>query len=589
MRTRGGIILISDINLYKWLISYLAKYKKKYFLLLLVSLLISSLQLVAPQAIKYIIDSIIPGGELNRLYIILVALAIGVMLLITFQSISNILLRYIQEYPVADLRISLLEHLRKLGVPYIEKVSTGAILNLFNTEITAIQEFYRRILPEITRSVILLLVSLGYLVSIDWRLSLLIIPSFLINYFIGPYFSKLSAKYGNETNTLRGDYNKKVYESIVSVREIKLNNAYDWDNTNFIKSFINYKKSEFKLLTINHTRAFFRNLVINIGFILIILVSSYLTIQGELTIGSFVSYLFCYFIVMDNLLGMVNILTEQQILKFQIRKVFDFSNLKPSVDDNSVQSEDKVHEEFKGEISIRELSFNYGTNFNTINGLNIEIKPGEKIGLVGESGCGKSTLLKLLMRFYLPVKGEIRIDGIPINNIGPHHLRENIGIIFQDPFIYADTVAQNIRYGNPLASDEEIIKAAMDANANEFIMRLPNKYQTIISEKGSSLSGGEKQRIAIARMFLRNPKIVLTDEATSALDNFNEHQVILALNKLFENRTTISIAHRIASIKDYDRILFMKNGNIAEEGTFDELFKSEGEFYNMIKSRRKLM
>ena len=260
-----------------------------------------------------------------------------------------------------------------------------------------------------------------------------------------------------------------------------------------------------------------------------------------------------------------------------------------SLEPEIVDADDAVPEwHIKGEIVFENIDFGYSDDKNVISDLNLKIAPGETIAFVGETGVGKTTVANMLLRFYEPVRGKITIDGIDIKKIRQKHLHENIGLVQQDVFLFSDTVFNNIRFGRPEATREEVEEAARMAAANEFIEDLPQKYETEIGERGVKLSGGQKQRIAIARMFLKKPPIVVLDEATSSLDNKTEKVIQKSLEKLIENRTTLIIAHRMTTVVNADRIVVLDKNGVAEMGTHQELMKLQGMYYNLYNSQVQL-
>lgn len=245
--------------------------------------------------------------------------------------------------------------------------------------------------------------------------------------------------------------------------------------------------------------------------------------------------------------------------------------------------EGMVLDSIKGSLKFEEVGFYYNKGENVLEDINLTIEAGETVGLVGSTGSGKSTIVNLLMRYYEPTEGSILLDGIDLREIDMQSLREHTGIVLQDPFLFRDTIANNIAYGNPDVSIEQIIEAAKTANAHEFISKLPDAYDTHLGERGIGLSGGERQRISIARAVIRDPHVLILDEATSAVDTHTEKLIQEAIDRLIQNRTTVIIAHRLSTLRKADKIVVLDDGKIVEVGTHNELMERQGKFYSMIQ------
>jgi len=266
-------------------------------------------------------------------------------------------------------------------------------------------------------------------------------------------------------------------------------------------------------------------------------------------------------------------------------RVFEVLDTRPEVAD----AEDAVAMPvIEGRVEFRDVTFGYDAHRPVLRHVSFEVPPGEMIGLVGHSGAGKSTTINLICRFYDPDEGEVLIDGIPIRRLRLEDLHSHMGVVPQDTFLFSGTIAENISYAKPGATREEIVRAAKIANAHDFILRKPDGYETLVGEGGAGLPAGERQRVAIARAVLHNPRILILDEATSQVDVQTEKQIQEAINRLAEGRTTVAIAHRLSTLKNADRLLVLKNGEIAEIGTHNDLLEQQGEFYRLVQTYQEI-
>jgi ATP-binding cassette subfamily B protein len=542
------------------------------------SLFIVGVELSVPKFIQYFIDVLLPSKDTHAFLTLL--LILGVLIVLMFMAVlyRNRFQRIVQEKAARDLQFSLFDHLRHLGFSYYERNPVGETLSLFNSEVSAVQQIYHRYFPGLIITGVTFMVSTVLMLSIHVTLSLIAIPCFLSYYLIGPYFEKKAAVLGREAQQKRTGFNKKIYDTVSALLEMRVYGCKDWDMDK------GRAKQETLHRTINnlHFMAYSRGLVrrvsVQLGAVAVFAYGTYLLSYGDISTGSLVAFMFFYFRMMQDMTFIVTMTSEQQVLMNQVDKLFDFIKEKPDVQEphTSIQLD-----AIQGELAFKQVHFHYPSQPELIKNFTLHISSGERVAFVGTSGNGKSTLLKLLGRFYDPLQGEITLDGIPLNQLSLKQVRETMGFVFQETYLFGASIKENIRFGNPQATDREIEEAAKAANAHEFIHKFPDKYDTFVGERGVRLSGGQQQRISIARMFIKNPKIILLDEATSSLDNVSEWEVQQALRKLFLGRTTVAIAHRLSTVKDFDRIIVVENGGISEAGTYKELMEQKGTLYRL--------
>ncbi len=349
---------------------------------------------------------------------------------------------------------------------------------------------------------------------------------------------------------------------------------FDKRNYHYLDRALKFTNWNAKSYAVTHT-------ITDIAPLLVVALGGYFVIIGNVSLGTLVAFIGYMDRVYQPLRRLINSMTQLTQSHASMDRVFEFMDEEYDIIDSpGAKTLNTVH----GDVSFENVSFKYDDEEEEVlKNINLNIKKGETVALVGMSGGGKSTLVSLIPRFYDVSKGKVKLDGVDIRNYKARSLRNNIGMVLQDNILFSESIAMNIRIGNPQATDEEVVEAAKAANAHDFIMDLPNGYETEVGERGVKLSGGQKQRVAIARVFLKNPPILIFDEATSALDLESEHLIQEALEKLAHNRTTFIVAHRLSTITHADRIVLMNNGMVMEQGTHDELMKKQGYYYDLFQ------
>lgn len=572
-----------DMHVYGWVLSFVRSYRWTLLLFVLCGFVISIAELSIPKFIQHFIDVILPQKNMSGFLLVLTALIVLIALMILAGTAKNLLQRTLSEKTSKDMQYALFRQMRKLGFSYYEKHPVGETLSLFHSEVNAVQDIYRRYLPGMINSSLMLLISATLMVSIDLRMSLMILPCFFSYYLFGPYFEKKAALWSKDAVERRNEANKKLYDSVSSLLELRAYGRSSWDIGNLIGKLEIQHRTQLRAYLYAYLRGTVRRLTTYFGAIFVFVYGIYLVQEGSVSIGEFVAFSFYYFRVMGDITGLVTLTTEQRIILAQADRLYCFMKQTPDVAD----PEKPVRlPNINGEIGFRNVHFGYPGTEPIIRGFNLHIRPGQKVALVGTSGNGKSTLLKLAGRFYDPQEGDITLDGTPLRQMSLSQLRESLGYVFQETYLFGASVKDNICFGNPNATEEQVKEAAIAAQAHEFIMALPQGYDTPLGERGVRLSGGQKQRIAIARMFVKNPAVVLLDEATSALDNASEAEVQRALDKLLEGRTTLTVAHRLSTVEHYDNIVLIDEGKAAETGSYDELMDKRGAFYRLVQGQR---
>lgn len=564
---------------YFWILSYYKHYITTVIFFILTSIGIAFCEICIPYFLRLFIDDFLPNNDIQKFKGFFIILIIIVIFLLIQQVINNILGRSIKEKISRDIQLSVLKHLRALGLPYFESTPTGDILTLTNTDVQQVQKIYQQYTPELVQRSIFTAVFV-VLIFIMQPVITLMATLFFCTYFIfSPYILNKTKMLLKRQIDSQKELNKKIYDSISGILEVRAYSAEQWDTDRLLKKSKIFTNIRMKSLFFRHLRGGVPGMIIELCVLIIYILGMYFFRQGNLTIGELLAFAIYYEMAAKGICILTIIWSEQYHTLFHAQKLYDFIHEVPKVSETEQPVPiDKV----KGEFSFERVSFSYNTEREqALHKVNMVIKSGEKVALVGTSGSGKSTMLKLIGRFYDPCKGKVKLDGIHMKDLSVQEIRETMGYVFQETYLFGSSIMENIRFAKPEATDEEIIEAAKSAFAHDFIVNTKEGYDTVIGERGVKLSGGEKQRIAIARLFLKNPPIICLDEATSSLDNISEGKVKEAIHRVMEGRTVITVAHRLSTIRDYDKIYVFHEGSIVESGSWDELLNQKSFFYNL--------
>lgn len=544
----------------------------------LASLIYTALGILGAFYMKALLDDILPYGLMKTLHV----LSLGVIGLYILQTIlsgfrSHLLLYLSQKLDIA-LLLGYYEHVLKLPMSFFGTRRVGEIISRFQDA-----GHVRDAISGATLTIMIdTLMVIGGGIILYMQDGLLFGVAFIIVllYVVIVFAFNKSLKKGNqrqmEENAQLTSY---LVESLNGIQTVKAFNAERKVNLETEGKFIKLLRSIFKLALTTNVQGILKNLVELIGGVVILWVGAYQVLQGNMSVGSLITFnsLLAYFLTpMKNL---INLQPELQTAMVAAERLGEILDLELECDENE---EKKMQpEKFEGAVSLRNVDFRYGTRNLVLKHINMEIKKGERIALVGESGCGKTTLVKLLLNFYPIEKGDILIDGNNILDIKKEALREHIAYVPQETFLFSGTILENLLLGTEDIGMEEVVEAAKMARAHEFINELPLRYNTHLEENGANLSGGQRQRLAITRAILKKPDILILDEATSNLDSITEAAIENTINTFSKGMTTIIIAHRLSTIKRCDRIFVMDKGEIIEEGSHEELMKAEKRYYEL--------
>lgn len=569
---------------WKKVLCYIRPYSFYVILSLLFAVLTGVLTLYAPilvgDAIDYIIgrDQVLFGkiaGILRNLAIIIVITGVG-------QWLMNLCNNQITYRVVLDVRLKAFKKLEKLPLSYIDSHANGDTISRIITDVEQFSDGLLMGFSQFFSGVVTIVTTLIFMLTIDIKITLIVVLLTPLSFFVAGFIAKRTYQMFRKQSETRADMTSLVNEMVGNQKIVQ---AFGYGSTACGRfDEINGKLKTYSLKAIffssitNPSTRFVNNLVymgVGIG-------GALSAITGAISVGQlscFLTYANQYTKPFNEISGVV---TELQNALACAKRVFDFIEEEPETKDDQ---DAVVLTDAKGNLKLEHVGFSYKKEVPLLKGLNLEVKPGQKIAVVGPTGCGKTTLINLLMRFYDVDEGVIRMEGEDIRHITRDSLRENYGMVLQETWLKSATIAENIAYGNPQATREEIIHAAKEAHAHSFITRMPDGYDTVISEEGGNLSQGQKQLLCIARVMLRLPPVLILDEATSSIDTRTEIQVQKAFEKLMEGRTSFIVAHRLSTIRTADRILVMKDGNIIEQGTHEELLAENGFYRQFYESQ----
>ncbi|MFS5008390.1 SAV1866 family putative multidrug efflux ABC transporter [Staphylococcus aureus] len=567
-------------------LQFVKPYKYRIFATIIVGIIKFGIPMLIPLLIKYAIDGVINNHALTtdeKVHHLTIAIGIALFIFVIVRPPIEFIRQYLAQWTsnkiLYDIRKKLYNHLQALSARFYANNQVGQVISRVINDVEQTKDFILTGLMNIWLDCITIIIALSIMFFLDVKLTLaalFIFPFYILTVYV--FFGRLR-KLTRERSQALAEVQGFLHERVQGISVVKSFAIEDNEAKNFDK-----KNTNFLTRALKHTRwnaySFAAiNTVTDIGPIIVIGVGAYLAISGSITVGTlaaFVGYLELLFGPLRRLVASFTTLTQSFASMDRVFQLIDEDyDIKNGVGAQPIEIK-------QGRIDIDHVSFQYNDNEAPIlKDINLSIEKGETVAFVGMSGGGKSTLINLIPRFYDVTSGQILIDGHNIKDFLTGSLRNQIGLVQQDNILFSDTVKENILLGRPTATDEEVVEAAKMANAHDFIMNLPQGYDTEVGERGVKLSGGQKQRLSIARIFLNNPPILILDEATSALDLESESIIQEALDVLSKDRTTLIVAHSLSTITHADKIVVIENGHIVETGTHRELIAKQGAYEHL--------
>lgn len=564
------------------LLSYTKKYKI-YLIIALFSSVISVISsLLVPVFVGKAVDNIVDELKVDFKNVIMYMVIILIITVINslFTWLSTSCTNTVSFKTVKDIRIDVFNKINKLPLKYIDKNSYGDMMARVVTDIEQISDGLIQGFTQFFTGIITIFATLGFMLYVNYKVALVVVLLTPLSLFVASFIGKRTYKYFAKQSKTRGEMGAYIEEMISNQKIVKSFSYEDRAQEEFEK--INDRlydcgiKAQFYSALTNPCTRFANSVV----YVVVAVLGSIMAVMGSISVGQlsmFLSYAKQYTKPFNEITGVV---TELQNAFASAGRVFDI------LDEEELKDLDLPDmKEAQGNIKVENVHFSYSKEKELIKDLNIDVKQGQKIAIVGETGCGKTTLINLLMKFYQVDAGEILIDGTNINLVNGDSVRNNFGMVLQDTWLFNGTIRENIAYGKDDATDEEIVEAAKMAYAHSFIKRLDKGYDTVISQTGENISAGQKQLLCIARIMLKKPPMLILDEATSSIDTNTEIKIQKAFDKVMEGRTAFIVAHRLSTIKGADLILVMDKGNIVEKGKHQELLDKKGFYYNIYNSQ----
>ncbi len=574
------------MSVLKRLFGYVRPYWKTLVATGILLLLHTGLSLLPPLFQREIVDQVIGGRALSRLGAMIAAL-VGVHAILQFVNFGDLYIRHaLGERVIFDLRVRIYAHLQRLSLSFFERTSTGELMSRVTNDVNALEKFITHGVALTAVDLLRLLGASAVLLALEWQLALVVlIPLPIMALGLRHFNQRVRPVYRRVRDRL-GDINAKLQDNLAGIRVIQAFEQEEAELVRFRDTSEHYYRE--RVRGVRAFSTFFPALrfLAALGGVLVLGFGARMVVNDQLSLGTlvaFLSYITSFYEPLRRLTEVDNVF-QQAIAAGE--RIFELLDEVPEIQD---APDAVVLDEIEGDVVFDDVHFRYGDGSEVLHDVEFRMAPGEVVALVGPSGAGKTSIANLLCRFYDPIHGRILVDGYDLRGVQIRSLRQHVAVVLQDTFLFNTTVRENLLYGEPDATEEEMVAAARAAYAHEFIEQLPQGYDTEIGERGVKLSGGQKQRLALARAILADPRILILDEATSSVDAEAEYLIQQALDEVMKGRTSLVIAHRLSTIRNADKIIALEEGRIREVGDHHELLARGGLYSQLYRRQLELV
>ena len=570
---------IFDFKLFSKLMKFVKLYKGTYYFVLLSAILLSGSSIISPYLLKTVIDDYISLGDFDGM-VLIISLMFGALIFeVIFQFLFVYYANWLGQRVIRDLRVKLLDKILSFRMAFFDRTSVGRLVTRAVNDMETIASIFSQGLFMILADFLKMGIIIVVMLIVDWRLSLIVFSILPIIVYATRLFQSSMKKAFEDVRLQVANLNSFVQERINGIKIVQLFHTENHEFQNFKKINEQHKKAWLKTVWYNSIFFPIAELSSSVAIGLLVWFGGLnVIVEGIISLGTIFLFIQMSQMLFRPLRHIADKFNTLQMGMVAAERVFKLIDRDEKINDGGTISAKKI----KGSISFKDVDFSYVSGEQVLYEINLDVKPGEKIAIVGSTGAGKSTIINLLSRFYENETGMITIDNISIKDFSIQFLRKHVGVILQDVFLFADTIYNNIVLFNSDVKKEDVYDAAKQIGVHEFISSLPGGYQYNVKERGVMLSSGQRQLIAFLRVYLSNPSILVLDEATSSIDSYSEELIQKAIKKITEEKTAIVIAHRLSTIKNSDRIVVMDKGRVVEVGKHDELVTIKGGYYSQL-------